>query len=1380
MVSHLLTKNKKLPVKEQLRLLKIAYNKQQEEKAIQEFMNLLDQDLYTLTEGQKKDVSPEAKETLRDLLESGEQQSIREIDHENYDQKFDCKIAEVEIESHYSTILQTYRYDPQNFTNNLQNFMECMREKAEPRVGQFYMNNGQMKFFLGFQILFENANGDHVNASFVSGLRRIHNLSQIDEKYESIIEEIWRQVDEFNRGGSGQYIARILSGYLNMGLENPAYKSKGRSYIPVPEEYKNQKGLCNVVNNDNECFKWSVLACIHPQGKNGTRQSKYEEYKDELKFPEGYNKEKGFEYEGNEVKKFEDLNNIAINIYGKTRKNGVYPLRISQRKLEDQKEANLWYIEDETNKHYVAITNFNTFMAKSGRQMYYCQSCLNGFTSKEILGKHRSGPLCIKEGDSPTKIILPKKDTGDMIVEFKKSSNWKEMEYPVVIYADTESLLVKPIDTRDFIKNFPKKFGDEMQSQNDDKGRKIKSSNIYNIICDYAGINTCDVKSGETIKYESHEISSFCYHIVYEKEFAKQNGLKNETMLYRGCDAGLVMLQKLLSKARYLQSLIKYTKTISDDGTYKKVRNEKYKDIPAMQIKIPIFLHNLKGYDAHHILLELAKACNTIPGNIGKDGKSRTQRKDVKCIPISGEKFVSFEAMGLVFKDSMSFLGDSLGNLANNLKLEVKEGMEFKSDEDRCEYVTKLFTETRGFYRENMNSYNRTSNKYSYTYKRINELTVKGSYPYSYFDSFDRFKEDVMPAPINFCSSLDECTILGKDGPIVFNKPDEKNKYANEQYKKACMLYNEFKCKNLGEYNDLYLRTDTLILADIFESFRNIARKAYELDPVTYYTLPGYSWEALLKKSKVRLELFTEDQFDMLLFTEAQVKGGISMIPNRFGRGKNIYTEPELRREEHKGKLGTFIVYYDANGLYSSAMCNCLPVGGYRWVDELEYKTVLDRMTKNKMSGQEEDGYTFEVDMHIPEELHDTNNDYPCAPESLEVTNEMLSPYARKLKMDIINLQRKRTGRKEIKMLSNSTNCEKLICRLTEKKNYIVNYMTLQKYIELGMIVTKVHRVLSFKQSPWMKSFIEKNIEMRKAAKNDFENVFYKLMNNAVFGKTMENVRKRKDVELIVDKEVLQKKLNSYKHGTWDEIKGGLVIMNLHKEEMRMNKPIAVGAAILDISKIMMYDFHYNVMKKKYKDRARLLFTDTDSLCYEIKTNNYYRDALEDINILSKLDTSAYAKIKESDCKYRYAMYNHPIYGGKATKGVLGKFKDETPLDIPVEFVGLRAKMYSLLMMSGKEKGTAKGVKKKAKEVLKHEYYRKCLFGENYKDTLMKLSGKFEDRCQMIKFNVIRSHKHKLYSETVTKVSLCGADDKFYQLSDTEKLAYGHWRINKK
>jgi hypothetical protein len=417
------------------------------EEELKALLNLANQDLYVLSDSQKKAVRDDIKETLRNRLESGDELSIHDQDRDGYDEKFNCELNEVNIPSSYEGILRTYRYDPAIDVTNLQNFLECMQEQAEPRISQFYIQNGQMKFFIGVSIIFENTNGDHIQSHFTSNFRRIHNLGQIDEKYESVIDEIWRQVEEFNMGGSGQVIVRIVSGHLNMGTENPGFKSKGRSYIETPKEFKYSKGLCNVKNNDNECFKWSILACLYPQGKNGHIVSKYYDKKDELKFPDGYNKDEGFEYEGNMIKKFEELNLISVNIFGKSKKKGVYPLRISQKKYE--KEANLWYIENEEGKkHYIAIQNFDSFMSRDGERRYYCKSCLNSFNSKEKLTIHQEGELCIKEGDSPTRIVLPKKGTSDAIVEFKKESNWKSMRYPVVIYADTESLLVKPTDTK--------------------------------------------------------------------------------------------------------------------------------------------------------------------------------------------------------------------------------------------------------------------------------------------------------------------------------------------------------------------------------------------------------------------------------------------------------------------------------------------------------------------------------------------------------------------------------------------------------------------------------------------------------------------------------------------------------------------------------------------------------------------------------------------------------------------------------------------------------------------------------------------------------------------------------------------------------------------
>ena len=241
------------------------------------------------------------------------------------------------------------------------------------------------------------------------------------------------------------------------------------------------------------------------------------------------------------------------------------------------------------------------------------------------------------------------------------------------------------------------------------------------------------------------------------------------------------------------------------------------------------------------------------------------------------------------------------------------------------------------------------------------------------------------------------------------------------------------------------------------------------------------------------------------------------------------------------------------------------------------------------------------------------------------------------------------------------------------------------------MKVAKIHRVLVFQQSPWLKSYIDFNTAKRKHAANDFEKDFNKLMNNSVFGKTIENFRKRVNVKLVNDKTKLSKLIASQSFDAFRIFSEDLAAVNMKKTKLYLNRPIYVGFTILDLSKVLMYEFH-----SKYDRNAKLLFTDTDSLCYEIKTNDVYEDMLQDIDLF---DTSDYAQ-------------DHSLYS-LTNKEVLGKMKDETH-GIPIqEFVGLRPKMYSILYTENDkqvEKKTAKGIKKSVtKRKLRHTSYNECL-----------------------------------------------------------------------
>ena len=660
---------------------------------------------------------------------------------------------------------------------------------------------------------------------------------------------------------------------------------------------------------------------------------------------------------------------------------------------------------------------------------------------------------------------------------------------------------------------------------------------------------------------------------------------------------------------------------------------------------IPVVFHNLSGYDSHLFIKNLG----VTEGNIN-------------CIPNNEEKYISFSKdivvgeytnkngkvitikQQLRFIDSFKFMPSSLDKLVENL------------DKNCCVNMSKF-----------------------YKGKQLSLLMRKGVYPYEYASSCKRFDDKQLPPKEAFYSKLADEGI------------------SDDDYKHAQEVWVEFGMKTFKEYHDLYNVSDVLLLSDVFENFRDVCMENYQLDPAWYYTAPGLAWDACLKKTGVELELLHD--IDMLLMFEKGIRGGISMISNRYGKANNSYMG-----DEYDDKLATkYITYLDANNLYGWAMCKSLPTRNFKWMDDGE------------LMSWKKHACILEVDLEYPKHLHDLHNDYPLAPERLVLGK-----------------------------------VEKLVPNLNDKIKYVIHYENLKLYESLGLKITKIHRGIKFEESTWLKQYIDLNTNLRANANNEFEKDFFKLMNNSVFGKTMENIRNRVDIRLV-NSEAKAKKLAAkpnFKHcNIFDE---NLVAIHMKKTKLVFNKPVYLGMCILDLSKTLMYDFHYNYIKNKFNDKAKLLFTDTDSLAYEIETEDFYKDISGDV--AGKFDTSNFPS-------------DHPsgIEVG-CNKKVVGMFKDEAGGKIISEFVGLRAKLYAYKMHEGKEEKRCKGVKKAVvKRSINFEDYKTCLF-----------TGKPQTRTM----NVIRSHRHELFTEEINKIALSANDDKRVILEDgIHTLAYGHWRI---
>lgn len=1197
-------------------------------------------------------------------------------------------------------------------------FLTVMHEYSARVLKSELIRLGPIKMYQSLTVDYEKPgkDGEIIATSFhTSRAVPILNEGDIQPALAQATAKMNADHEKFMREGSGWTIKRCVKLDLSTAQYRPL---RARGHFKTPN-YIPPRTVVNVENKDNRCFEWAILSALYPvaenaQGRsiNAQRMSKYKAHLGKLNF-DGIS----FPVQVTDIAKFERLNStIAVNLFGWD--DGPYPI-YNTCELERLYTINLLMLVDGTNQHYVWIKDIAKLCYRNSNyehRKHPCVRCLHVFSRMDLLQKHEGD--CMGIGEKPQRTIMP--EEGKNILKFE--GYHKQMRVPYIIYADFECLNISV----EGCANDPRESSTRQVSEQTPCGY------CYVVI-------RCDGVTKPPVVYRGESVVEHFLASLQDELIEINEVFKHPAMMdmspddWRSfdsakdchiCDEPLAgdMVRDhchITGKFRGAAHKECNLKLQIHASTYigKDDKEHKRRGTP-----VPVVFHNLRGYDGHLIMSAL-----------GECGAAMDEK--ISCIPNNIEKYMSFSIGQLRFIDSLQFLNTSLDKLAaNNSELwstsckSCARTAEIKDGVLRRDRVNVISSGLCGHCKMPISKHTSSevlADRFPYVtsqepIEQTHLLLRKGVYPYEYVDSVDRFTETQLPPIEAFYSSLTRENIGKSD------------------YEHAQIVWNSFSCRTLGDYHDLYLKTDVLLLADVFEKFRNISLQHYGLDPAHYFSAPGMSWDALLKKTKAKLELLTD--IDMHLFMEKGLRGGVCMVSKRFSKANN----PQCPDYDDSKPI-KWIAYTDANNLYGWAMSQSLPTGGFQWLD-CGSVTMLDEVLTTPDDAPE--GYLLEVDLEYLEHLHDIHNDYPLAPETIAVPEEWLSDYQHTLVNEL--------GGKY-------TECSKLVPNLQKKERYIIHYRNLKLYHSLGMRVSKVHRAIKFRQEAWMAPYIQLNTELRTQASSEFEKEFFKLMNNSVFGKTMENLRQHIKVDLVRSSEndKLRRLIADPAFKTFREFSGGLYAIHSTKSSIKLNRPVYVGMAVLDQSKLRMGDFWYNTIKARYGNKAQLCYTDTDSLLYEVETDDIYSDMRDDSG---EYDFSDYPK-------------DHPNHS-VINKKVPGKFKDECCGRPIAEFVGLRPKMYSIQTMGLREDSgwvpypdenkselrKAKGVQRTVvKKDLRHELYKQCL------------NERVEMRHKQI---VIRSKKHQMGVYEQVKISLSPLDTKRWISPDgiTSK-AYGHYRI---
>lgn len=1066
--------------------------------------------------------------------------------------------------------------------------------------------------------------------------------------------------------------------------------------------------------------------------------------------------------------------------------------------------------------HFIGIHNLSAFLPKTKNRgfRFVCNKCLYSTQNEALLNEHNNNclqdlsqifemPIGEDETDDETDKIISHKNN---FIKFTKYGN--KQRVPLVIYADMESLLpqleLSNKRTEKTAEHKPFSIGVYLKGPTLEMCRRVKIHLDFNVLetladklrnaeneLDSQNISQCVMHK---FLMNCAEIQDFYIAILKQNDEYKQyssNSFENDRLnMYRTIlesqdhisnDDYINANQKMRSLIREVQdknltwrdrmtedekkeyreatlchiceepfddTQLKLKKVCDRDPVLGQYRGAAHcecnlrfnlKNAGGKKYRIPVVFHNGAHYDWHALVSSLgdyiAKYHLTVKVvandmqsykmidlvNDGKNHDSEEEQKDEKDMkeqtPMSSLQFI----------DSFNHLAESLDSLVDQLTerksdKDIREKMKKKNLKGEATFKllrAQSDQNTKKLIQSKLKNFLFEFEEFKDNEELIDLLAQKGIMFYKYMDNPAKFKETKLPPQELLVNDLNGETC------------------SDEDYARANRVFNLAKCPTLLDYYNLYLRQDVVLLADVFENYRELLIAQYKLDPANYITVQSLSWDAAFLYNKDQVELITD--YHSYTNYEGGIRGGISMIAKHLSVANHPRVPGYDEKQKHK-----YIVYLDENNLYGKCLSEPLPYSNIQEINpsDLGELKQAEAFIKNYQIIEDvhglSDGFDLIVDLTIPPEVQDKTIDYPLCVENKLVADEDLSPLSKYHKE---------------KFNVSSGKVKKLIGDFKPKKNYMCNIRTLQFYLNMGVQLDKIHSVTSYKQKAFLKRYVLNNQRLRKECKTDFEKSLYKMLNNAPYGKTMENVRDYVHFDLVntnVQPEKIPKltKTNNFKR--YQIFSENFVGIERSYKTVRLNKPIQVGFVVLELSKLVMYKFHYDIIKARYGDRAQLLLTDTDSLVYEIETEDLDKDMME---MKEHFDFSNYDE-------------DHPMYS-LHNQGIMGVMKNDCAKNGHIHKVAaIKSKNYAPLFADGKEKKILKGAKKCV--------VKKCLHYQDFENTvLLGLSTHITQ-------TTLRSFNHHVYTIRQTKMAMNPFDDKRYQLDGIHTVPYGYYKIAEK